>query len=144
MYLDDLEATAQVFDEEGWFHTGDLGFMSQTDGTLTITGRIKNLILFSNGENVSPEELENKISLFPQVKECVVYGEANETIAVQIFPTEEARSMEEDELNRVIQEQIDALNAVNSDYKRIDKFYIRFAPLERNNMGKLKRAPTQY
>ena len=143
-YLDDSEATTQVFDEEGWFHTGDLGLINPTEGVLTITGRIKNLILFSNGENVSPEELENKISLFPQVKECIVYGEPNETIAVQIFSTEEARSMEEDELNRVIQEQIDALNAVNSDYKKIEKFYIRFSPLERNNMGKLKRAPTQY
>ena len=142
-YLDDPEATAQVFDEEGWFHTGDLGSMDQTDGSFTITGRIKNLILFSNGENVSPEELENKISLFPQVKECIVFGDINETISVRIYPTEEAKSMESDELNKVLQEQIDALNANNPVYKKINKIYITSTPLERNKIGKLKRGPNQ-
>ena len=140
-YLEDKEATAQVLDEEGWFHTGDLGHITPTNGSLTITGRIKNLILFSNGENVSPEELESKISLFPLVKECLVFGEPNESIAVKIFPTEEARDMDPIALNHVIQEQIDALNATNSDYKKIERFYISSTPLERNNMGKLKRGP---
>ena len=70
-YYKDPEATAEVIDKDGWFHTGDLGRIDE-DGYYYITGRKKNLIILANGENVSPEELEHKLAACPAVQECIV------------------------------------------------------------------------
>lgn len=140
-YLDDPEATAQVLDSDGWFHTGDLGRYDAEDGTVTVTGRLKNLILFSNGENVSPEELENQLAGCALVEECLVFGEEDERIAARIFPAAGGRRMEPGQLRQALWEYIAALNDTNPHYMRIDRFYVSSAPLERNHMGKLKRTP---
>lgn len=140
-YLDDPEATAQVLDAEGWFHTGDLGQLDGEDGALTITGRLKNLILFSNGENVSPEELEHQIARLSLVEECLVFGDRDETIAVRVYPTPQGRRMEPEELRQELWTQLEKVNDANPPYMHIDRLYISSAPLERNHMGKLKRLP---
>ena len=72
-YFENEEATREVFDAEGYFHTGDLGHLDK-DGWIYITGRSKNLIILSNGKNVYPEEIETEVSRIYGVCEVVVYA----------------------------------------------------------------------
>ena len=85
-YYKDEEATNAVI-IDGWYHTGDLGYVDE-EGFSTLTGRKKNLIILSNGENLSPEELEEDFSRDPAVKEVLVYDE-NGKIVAEIFPEDD-------------------------------------------------------
>ena len=85
-YYKNPEATAEVL-VDGWYHTGDLGFVDD-EGFIILTGRKKNLIILSNGENISPEELEQDIARDAAVEEVLVYDEGGKIVA-EIFPTEE-------------------------------------------------------
>ena len=80
-YYKDPEATAEVIDADGWFHTGDLARMDE-EGFYYITGRKKNLIILASGENVSPEELEKKLALCPAITECIVKEKSQKICAV--------------------------------------------------------------
>ena len=84
-YYNDPEATAEVL-RDGWYSTGDLGYIDE-DGFVFLTGRIKNLIILSNGENISPEELENDFHADPAVNEVLVYEHEHKIIA-EIYPEE--------------------------------------------------------
>ena len=99
-YYGEPEATAEAFDGE-WFKTGDYGRIDE-DGFLFMVGRKKNLIVLSNGKNVSPEELEDKLSTIDYVKEVLVYEE-NKQIVAEFFLDEEdypdARSRIKDDVN---------------------------------------------
>jgi len=79
-YYGDEEATAAVFTGDGWLKTGDLGYLDRR-GYLYVTGRTKNLIILSNGKNVSPEELEEKVKLLPGVAEAAVYAQEDQIVA---------------------------------------------------------------
>ena len=85
-YYKDEEATNAVI-IDGWYHTGDLGYVDE-EGFITLTGRKKNLIILSNGENLSPEELEEDFARDPAVKEVLVYDE-NSKIVAEIFPEDD-------------------------------------------------------
>lgn len=125
-YYNDKEKTREAF-EEGWFKTGDLGYIDQ-DGFLYITGRRKNLIILSNGENISPEELEDKICSIAHVKEALVYAEAGNIVA-EIFG--------EDEDN--IRESIRKMNQELPTYKQIQKLKFRDTEFEKTNTKKIIR-----
>lgn len=86
-YYGNPEATAEVLSEEGWYKTGDLGTIDK-DHFIFLTGRKKNLIILSNGENVSPEEIESDFSIDAGVKEVLVYESGNKLVA-EIYPEEE-------------------------------------------------------
>lgn len=73
-YFRDREATAEVIDDEGWLHTGDVGELD-ADGFLTITDRKKDIIITASGQNVSPSEIENKLEVSPYVREAIVVGD---------------------------------------------------------------------
>ena len=85
-YYKDEEATNAVI-IDGWYHTGDLGFVDE-EGFITLTGRKKNLIILSNGENLSPEELEEDFSRDSAVREVLVYDE-NGKIVAEIYPEDD-------------------------------------------------------
>lgn len=85
-YYKDKKATNEVL-KDGWFYTGDLGYIDK-DGFLYITGRKKNLIILSNGENVLPEEIEAKLLVNKNIREVVVYEQDNKIIA-SIYPTDD-------------------------------------------------------
>lgn len=85
-YYKDKKATNEVL-KDGWFHTGDLGYIDK-DNFLYITGRKKNLIILSNGENVLPEEIESKLLANKSIREVVVYEQDNKIIA-SIYPTDD-------------------------------------------------------
>ncbi|MCQ2442817.1 MAG: AMP-binding protein [Oscillospiraceae bacterium] len=135
-YYNDSDATAQVIDSEGWFHTGDMGFIDK-DGFLHITGRKKSLIILSNGENVSPEELETYVDRIDEVNEVVVYADDN-TITAEIYP-DETLGLSWDELIRRIQQKVDALNKSLPNHKHINKVKFRDTEFEKTSTRKIKR-----
>lgn len=87
-YYKDPSGTAEAL-QDGWYHTGDIGSIDQ-DGFITLTGRKKNLIILSNGENIAPEELETRIQHDPAVLEVLVYAHAGKLVA-EIYPDESHR-----------------------------------------------------
>ncbi|MDD7096745.1 MAG: AMP-binding protein, partial [Prevotella sp.] len=91
-YYKNEEATQQALDEEGWYHTGDLATMS-ADGHVFIRGRIKNMLLGSNGQNVYPEEIEDKLNSMAMVNESIVIQRENKFVALVYPDIEEAHNM---------------------------------------------------
>lgn len=83
-YYKNPEATAQVLDKDGWMHTGDLGVMD-AEGNITIRGRNKNMLLGSNGQNIYPEEIEDKLNNMPYIAESIVVEQAGKLVAL-IYP----------------------------------------------------------
>ena len=128
-YYKDPEATAEVLDKDGWFHTGDLGRMDE-DGFYYITGRKKNLIILSNGENVSPEELEHQLAKCAAVQECIV-KEKGQKICAVVYCAEDAQD--------VVRAYITEYNRTLPLYKRISAVEFSKQPLPRNAVGKLLR-----
>lgn len=134
-YYNDPDSTAQVIDEDGWFHTGDMGYVNK-DGFLFVTGRKKNLIILSNGENVSPEEIEQYVERIPEVQEVVVY-EDNHNIVAEVFPEETDLSKEE--ITQVIQKKIDKMNAGLPNHKHVQTLRVRDTEFEKTATRKIKR-----
>ncbi len=131
-YYKNEEATKEVFDGE-WYKTGDLGEVK--DNYIYITGRCKNLIILSNGENVSPENIEMLLTKhIPEIEEVVAYGE-DDVIVAEIY-----NSQITDELKTVISQKIDEYNTIAPMYKRISKIKFRDVPFEKTTTKKIKRA----
>jgi len=134
-YYKNPEETAKTLTEDGWLKTGDLGYVDE-DGFVFLTGRKKNLIILDNGENVSPEELENKFSLFDPVKEVVVYGD-NGVITAEVYPNPDYKS---DDIKAEIQSKIDEINDTMPTTHHINALVIRDTPFEKTASNKIKRA----
>ena len=128
-YYKDPEATAEVIDADGWFHTGDLARMDE-EGFYYITGRKKNLIILASGENVSPEELEKKLALCPAITECIVKEKSQKICAVIYCPEDK-----QEEVRAFVTE----VNRSLPLYKRISAVEFTAEPLPRNGLGKLLR-----
>ncbi len=133
-YYNDPDATAQVM-EGPWFHTGDRGYLNR-DGFLFITGRKKNLIILSNGENVSPEELEQYVARISEVGEVVVY-ERNGKITAEVYPEES--DLPRQEVARRIQKKLEKMNATLPACKHVQKLVVRETPFEKTATSKIKR-----
>lgn len=144
------KATREVF-EEGWFKTGDEGFLD-SDGMLHISGRKKNVIISKSGKNVFPEEVEDALHRSPYVLESLVYGEddpkQDEIIAAQIVVDAEAFieladsrgiKITDEFVNDVIAKEVRKVNTELPGYKQIKKFYIREQEFEKTTTQKIKR-----
>ena len=126
-YYKNEAATREVFTEDGWLKTGDLGRLDE-EGQLYLTGRVKNLIILSNGENVSPEEIESLIiNRVPGAKDALCF-EKNDTLCVRIYAPE----AEEE----AIRQGISRLNAELPPYQRVSDPEIVRDPLPVNATGK--------
>ena len=139
-YYKNEEATAQVIDKDGWLHTGDKGYMDE-DGYLFINGRVKNLIILSNGENVSPEEIENKLALNPLIGEVIVTGEDN-GLTARIYPEQavvEAKALDAEAIQAQLQAFLDEYNRNQPTYRRITGLVVRKNPFIRNTTKKIRR-----
>ncbi len=131
------EETAEAL-EDGWLKTGDLGYVD-ADGFVYLTGRKKNLIITKNGENVSPEELENKLGEERLVQEILV-REKEGVIEAEIFPDYEyAKKKKISDIRKSLQEIIDAYNRQAAAYKRIYGLKIRETEFEKTPSKKIKR-----
>ena len=144
-YYKDPEATAAVFDEEGYFRTGDYGKLDE-EGWLYITGRLKNMIILSNGKNVYPEEIESEISRVYGVSEVIVYsGESKaqknkQVIVAEIFPDYDALNMRGiTDVQAYFDEEIKNVNKRMVSYKAIKKVKIRDEEFKKNTSKKILR-----
>ena len=147
-YFGDEEATKAVIDEDGFFHTGDLGYVKMfgKDQWIYITGRSKNLIIFSNGKNVYPEEIETDIQGIYGVNEVVVYaGESKsdpskEVIVAEIYPDFDALKLHNiDDAQKYFEDEIKKINAKNVSYKTVGKVKIRTEEFPKNTSRKITR-----
>ena len=131
-YYNDPEATAAAFDGD-WFRTGDFGRIDE-DGFLFFVGRKKNLIVLSNGKNVSPEELEDRLSRIAYVKEVLVYEE-NKKITAEFFLDEEVADAKER-----LKADVNAVNDTLPSFKRIRKTKVRDTEFPKTTTLKLIRS----
>ena len=131
-YYHNDEANKEVFTEDGWFRTGDIGSFDEY-GALHITGRIKNLIILGNGENIPAEPIEQEIYTIPYVKEVVVYGEDN-VIVAEIFLDEETENAKD-----MIDADIQKVNARLPQVRNIGKIVLRDTEFPKTTTKKIKR-----
>lgn len=130
--------SAEMFTDDGWLRTGDIGYVTD-DGQLFITGRVKNLIILSSGENVSPEAIEKKFSSVSLVDEVLVYGENNRIIA-EIYPNYEyAQANEITDIEAELETVIDYMNETAKASHIISEVRVRTEPFEKTGPGKIKR-----
>ena len=147
-YYNDEEATRAVFTEDGYFRTGDYGKveMEGDDQWIYITGRLKNLIIFSNGKNVYPEEIETDIQGVYGVNEVVVYaGESKsdpkkEVIVAEIYPDFDALALHNiEDAEKYFNDAIIRINEKNVSYKKVGKVKIRHEEFPKNTSKKITR-----
>ena len=144
-YYQNPEATAEVFDKDGFFHTGDYGKLDE-EGWIYITGRKKNLIILSNGKNVYPEEIEADLQKVEGVCEVVVYaGESRVqkdkiTIVAEIFPDADLLADKGvTDLQKYFEDQVKILNAKMPPYKAVKCVKLRNVEFEKNTSRKITR-----
>ena len=150
-YYNDPENTALALDKDGYYHTGDLGYIDE-DGFCIITGRKKNVIIAKNGKNVFPEEIEYLLSLSPYVAESVVSGEDDKAkddivITATIYPDlEEIKGKlgietdpAEEQIMDILKDVVAATNEKLESYKKIKKTVLRMTEFEKNTSKKIKR-----
>ena len=144
-YFENPEATAEAFDEEGFFKTGDFGKLDE-EGWIYITGRLKNLIILSNGKNVYPEEIEADVQKIPGVNEVVVYaGESSLQkdkilIVAEIFPDfDTLKELKIDDPKAYFENEIKKLNAKMPPYKAVKCVKIRNSEFKKNTSKKIIR-----
>lgn len=131
------EETAAVL-RDGWLLTGDLGYVDE-DGYVFLTGRKKNLIITKNGENVSPEELENKLGEQRLIQEILV-RESEGVIEAEIFPDYEyVKKKRISDVQAALQKLIDEYNQGAPTYKRIYRLTVRETEFEKTTSKKIKR-----
>ena len=144
-YYNNPEATAEVFDKDGFFHTGDYGKLDEV-GWIYITGRKKNLIILSNGKNVYPEEIEADLQKVEGVSEVVVYaGESRVqkdkiTIVAEIYPDAELLADKGVcDLQAYFEGQVRILNAKMPSYKAVKHVKLRNVEFQKNTSRKITR-----
>jgi long-chain acyl-CoA synthetase len=130
-YYNNPEATKAAFDGE-WFKTGDIGKIDN-DGYLYVTGRIKNLIILSNGKNISPEEIEDCLHGIEEITEVIVYAENDALIAETYSDSDNAN------IRNIIDEKIQKMNKSLPPYKQIAKTKFRETEFEKTTTKKIKR-----
>jgi len=132
------EDTEALFTEDGWIKTGDIGFLTE-DRQLFVTGRVKNLIILSNGENVSPEGIEKRYKEYPLVCEVLVYAE-KDVICAAVYPDSEYAEREGiTDIASALDGITDEINMTAPPSHTVAKVIIRTEPLEKTATGKIMR-----
>ena len=152
-YYEDEEETKKVIDNEGYFHTGDIGYLDK-DGYIVLTGRSKNVIVTQNGKNIYPEEIEMMLEKIDEIKEVMVYGKKPEKdskkeekeliITAKVFPNYEEIAkihgeISDDEIYDIIWKKIKEVNKNLTSYKAIKSLEIKEGEFEKTSTMKIKR-----
>ena len=143
-YYDNIEANAEAFTEDGWFRTGDVGYLDD-DGYLFITGRQKSVIVLENGKNVFPEEIEEYLSHVEQIAECVVVGRGGDGNKIEltaiVYPNFDKfpEGADEATIKRSLEHSIAAMNRKLPTFKRVMRIELRSSEFEKTSARKIKR-----
>ncbi len=139
-YYKNEEATRASIDADGWFHTGDLGTMD-AQGNVFIKGRSKNMLLGSNGQNIYPEELEDKLNSMPMVSESVVVQSGDKLIGLIHPDYDEAKTMglNDGDLVNIMEQNRQDFNAVMPPYARLSEVRIHEEEFEKTPKKSIKR-----
>lgn len=139
-YYKNEEATKQTIDENGWYHTGDLGTMDG-DGNVFIKGRSKNMLLGANGQNIYPEEIEDKLNSLALVAESVVVQKGNKLIALVHPDYDEAQTLNlgTNELADVMEQNRQELNTMIPAYSKVSEIRIHEDEFEKTPKKSIKR-----
>lgn len=134
------ELTSQVLDEEGWYHTGDLGVMD-VEGNITIKGRSKNMLLGSSGQNIYPEEIEDKLNSMVLVNECLIIQRADRLYALIHPDMDEVKdqSLSETDIRNIMEANRKELNAFLPGFCQIAGFKIMANEFEKTPKKSIKR-----
>ena len=139
-YYKNEEATKAVIDNEGWYHTGDLATMS-ADGHVFIRGRIKNMLLGANGQNVYPEEIENKLNSMTLVSECLILQKEEKLIALVHPDYEEAEAMgfSGEDLQSIMEQNRGNLNDMLPSFSKISAIQLHEEEFAKTPKKSIKR-----
>ena len=139
-YYRNEEATAAVFTKDGWLKTGDMGVMDAKEN-IFIKGRCKNMILTASGQNVYPEEIEDKLNNIPYVMESLAVGRGNSIIALLVvdFAAAKSAGISEEDLKAQLHSDVLKLNAELPAYSRISDCEYRIDPFEKTPKQSIKR-----
>ena len=139
-YYKNEEATNQVLDSNGWYHTGDLGIMDK-DGNIFIKGRSKNMLLGSNGQNIYPEEIEDKLNSLALVGESIVLQREEKLVALVHPDMEEAESMgfSIDDIQKVMAQNLQTLNEMMPGYSKVSEIILHEEEFEKTPKKSIKR-----
>ena len=137
-YYKNEESTSQVIDEEGYYHTGDLGTLSASQH-LFIRGRIKNMLLGANGQNVYPEEIEDKLNSMPMVSESIIVQREDKLVALVYPDKDELVSFNEKELADIMEQNRHDLNETLPVYSRISAIELHDEEFAKTPKKSIKR-----
>ena len=137
-YYKNPDATAAAFTEDGWFRTGDLATMDK-DKSLFIVGRSKSMILSSNGQNIFPEEIEVVLNALPYVGESLVVSRDERLVALIVPDMNLAGDMSSDELVKIMNANLAALNKKMPAYSQVSSYELHFEPFAKTPKGSIRR-----
>ncbi|MBO4660941.1 MAG: AMP-binding protein [Prevotella sp.] len=139
-YYKNDEATEETLDKDGWYHTGDLGLMDY-DGNVFIKGRSKNMLLGSNGQNIYPEEIEDKLNSLAMVSESVVIQEDEKLVALVYPDYDEAKTLglTNNDIVSIMEQNKLQLNEIIPNYAKVSEIRIREDEFEKTPKKSIKR-----
>ena len=139
-YYKNPEATAETIDRDGWYHTGDLGTIDD-DGNVFINGRSKNMLLGPNGQNIYPEEIEDKLNSMTMVVESIVVQRDNKLVALVHPDMDEAKNMgfSDDDIKNIMEQNRNGLNEMIPAYEKISEIEIHEEEFEKTPKKSIKR-----
>jgi long-chain acyl-CoA synthetase len=139
-YYKNPEATAETIDRDGWYHTGDLGTMDNS-GNIFINGRSKNMLLGPNGQNIYPEEIEDKLNSMTMVVESIVVQRDTKLVALVYPDLDEAKALNfsDDDIRNIMEQNRNGLNQMLPAYEKISEIEIRTEEFEKTPKRSIKR-----
>jgi long-chain acyl-CoA synthetase len=139
-YYKNEEATDSTIDKDGWYHTGDLGIIDN-NGNIFIKGRCKNMLLGSSGQNIYPEEIEDKLTSMTMVNECIVVQDENKLVALIHPDYDEAHNLgfNDDDIVNIMEQNRIELNAVLPSYSHLSEIRIEKTEFEKTPKKSIKR-----
>ena len=139
-YYKNEEATRQVLDKDGWYHTGDLATMTP-DGHIYIRGRIKNMLLGSNGQNVFPEEIEDKLNSMTLVNESLVVQKGDKLVGLVYPEMDEVASLDlsPEDLEGIMEQNRHELNTILPSYCKLSAIKVHHPEFQKKPKRSIKR-----